>query len=65
MANDHKDVSMDVLYSPSSWSTRLSGDVIVDNHIKVLHEGEELTGLVLSKCWFITGYKVQLLMNNY
>ena len=63
MANDHKDVSMDVLYSPSSWSTRLSGDVIVDNHIKVLHEGKELTGLVISV--FITGYKVQSAINNY
>ena len=40
MANRDENVSLDVLYAPSRWSTRLSSDVIVDKHIEVLHEGE-------------------------
>ena len=42
MAEDEtsESVSLDVLYAPSRWSTRLSADVIVDKHIEVLHEGE-------------------------
>lgn len=39
MASD-ENVSLDVLYAPSCWSTRLSSDVIVDKHIEVLREGE-------------------------
>lgn len=40
-----KEVSLDVLYSPSCWSSRLSDDLIVDNHIQVLHEGTALATL--------------------
>ena len=40
MANRDENVSLDVLYAPSAWSTRLSSDVIVDKHIEVLREGE-------------------------
>ena len=42
------EVSLDVLYAPSHWSSRLSPDVIVDHHIEVLHKG---TLYQVTKLW--------------
>ena len=39
MAGDHEGVSLDELYSPNKWSSRLSADVIIDKHVEVLHKG--------------------------
>ena len=49
MANRDENVSLDVLYAPSAWSTRLSSDVIVDKHIEVLREGESAHCPILLK----------------